>query len=183
MHLPIQDIAEWAMNDPLYFRNGGNLKEEEKAIIDIRDFWLVSLVSLIYREDRKKIGEAFNAIDFAKYMDEQKQKWFKQEAELLEKALERKPTSLEIIADAEKHDNMGRYRLCYILKHPRKVKFEKEGYSRYREEADLFLAAAELIHEDNYPYFEKIWCNTLLDNFDAKKPIQITPKIEQARAA
>jgi len=141
-------------------KNGENLTPEKKEIAEKQDWWMIALIDSLGDPRLEGIGNSFRNLSLKHYLEVQVGTWFKREKELLQLRLGRPPTNLELIDDAEKNRNMQRYKLCYALKHPKKVIFDKPHYFKQREETDLFLADAELLHPYRYPYFEIIWHNT-----------------------
>jgi hypothetical protein len=158
----LDEISEIIRLEPEFFIRGDNLKESERSIIETKDTWIVSLVNSLEKNDLKNIGNSFIYLDMDHYKHKQKDEWFSKEAYLLGLNLGRPPTSLEIINDAEKNNNMERYRLCYTLEYPHKTAFNMMNYNRHRDEVDFFLANASVLQRIQYPYFELICCNTLL---------------------
>lgn len=149
-----------------FFKNGHNLSSEDKRVINPSDTWAISLIKGILDngglEMLVNIGNSFFHLNFEHYMEVQNKVWFKKEIELLKQQYDQEPNSNQIIKDAERHLNMERYKLSYVLNFPYKVSFRMENYVTHKSEVDLFLADAELLHPYRYPYFTIIWANSIL---------------------
>ena len=158
----LDEISDKIRFDPGFFMRGDNLKESERNVIDPRDTWVVSLVNSLGKNDLKNIGDSFIPLDMTHYKQIQKDEWFFKERYFLGLSLGRTPSSMDIINDAEENSNMERYRLCYILEYPHKIAFNMIKYNQHRNDVDFFIANASILHRVRYPYFELIWCNTLL---------------------
>ncbi|OGV76151.1 MAG: hypothetical protein A3K19_16045 [Lentisphaerae bacterium RIFOXYB12_FULL_65_16] len=158
---------DWIMltvlEHPEYFWEGRNLTEDAKSFIaDPDDVWQIALIDEMQHGEQEKVGDCFISIMLGHYSRFQLDVWLKKETELLTARLGREPTFDELYEDARKNENFERFRLCYVLHLPQKVAFQFEAYNMYRTFGDTFLACAEILHPYNYPYFEKIWCNSLL---------------------
>jgi hypothetical protein len=162
-----EDVLEKIESYPEGIIQGEGLTKEERGVLDPRDTWVVSYVNELPFKDLVRIGNCFRAIDMKHYMRLQKG-WFETEKFLLGGRINRNPEDLELLNDAQEHRNMERYRLCYVLEYPHKVAFNMHYYSNLenRYDADVFLAEASRIHRIPFPYFELIWCNTLLNSSD-----------------
>jgi hypothetical protein len=158
---------DWIMNKvvdcPDYFWDGWNLTEDAKSFIsDPDDLWQIALIDEMQRSEQEKAGDCFISLMLGHYSQYQLEVWLKTETKLLRARFGREPTFNELYEDARANENFERFRLCYVLHEPRRVAFQFDAYHLYRTFGDTFLACAEILHPYNYPYFEKIWCNSLL---------------------
>lgn len=162
--LSLDEVLEKAESNPDRIINGHDLTKEERSVIDPRDTWVVAYVHELPFRELVKIGHCFKAMDMKHYMGLQKT-WFEKEMVLIGGRIKREPNQIELIEDAQHHKNMERYRLCYVLEFPHKVAFHMSHYSKAenRYDTDVFLAEATKLHRIPFPYFEIIWCNTLLN--------------------
>jgi len=151
-----------ALSNPGFYTGGGDLSPEERSVIKPGDVWEIALINRLSLDDKIRIGNCFIPLDLKHYTDLQVQEWFGTEFWLLGTQVGHKPDELAVILDANRHQNMERFRLCYALNFPHKTQFFTNAYSRYRDCADAFLALAERLHPERYPYFEVIGGNILL---------------------
>lgn len=162
--LSLDEFFERAEKNPDSIKNGHNLTANERGVIDPEDTWVVAYIQELPLEEMVRMGHCFRAMDMKHYMGLQK-KWLEKEIILIGGRIHRRPDDIELIEDAQNFKNMERYRLCYVLEFPHKVAFHMHYYSRAenRYDADVFLAEATKLHRIPFPYFELIWCNTLLN--------------------
>jgi hypothetical protein len=163
----INEFFDFALENPNFFREGKNLDPAEMAIIRDGYIWAVSYIKKIPKNWKEALGNAFYIPNLKDYNKQQKDEWFQTEEDLLTKRNGKQPTSLEIIADAEEHENMTRFKLIYALKKPLNVTLAYNWYnlSVIRENVDLFLACATIIDPSDrpYPYFDIICKNSLVE--------------------
>lgn len=158
--MQLDKIIDTICNNPDFYRNGYNLDSEDKAVISPADVWEVSFIREIPLEVVKFIDTCFFRADGKDYMSFQIKEWMGKQKYLLGTKLGRNPTSKELIADAEKHHNFDRYPLCYVLNFPQRAKFDMSNYKNHQELVCWFLAGAEKLHPQNYPYFDVIRRNS-----------------------
>jgi hypothetical protein len=163
----IESYFDFVNGDLNFFREGRNLSADDRRIIRSEDIWIVSYVNGIPHNWKTAIGDAFQESDKSHFMGLQRREWFGKEIELLTQELKREPTDLEIIADAEKHQNMVRFRLCYFLRFPKKMLFNPDNYRlpSVKDSIDYFLGFAEKIDpsERPYSYFDIICQKTFFE--------------------
>ena len=159
--ISLDDESNLVLSDVDFFREGRGLSVGEKSVINPRDNWAVTLVNRMNLADQTRIGNCFFSMDIGHYNNTQLG-WFGKEFYLVGTRMGCSPQEPEVFQDANKHHNLERYRLLYVLNFPHKTKLNTDNYSRERNDADLFLAMAQTAHPFCYSYFEKIWCNSLL---------------------
>jgi hypothetical protein len=164
----IEEFFDFVLENPVFFREGINLDESQRELVRKQDTWIVSYVNKIPSKWKKWIGKCFLNPNLADYNGVQSKVWFKTEKDLFQTREGRAPTPLELIADAEKHENMTRFKLCYTLLYPWNATLLLDEYNSpvLREKVDLFLALASRIDPSDrpYPYFDIICKNSLLED-------------------
>lgn len=154
---------EVAFRDPDFFIAGRNLSVDELAVIRVEDTWKVALVNNIEQAKQDLIDSCMMPLDPKHYCELQIREWFGKARFFLQTRQAALVGEEAVIADANRHRNLIRYRLCYTLNHPAKIALSTGNYRLARPAVDAFLALAEHLHPFHYPYFTVLWTNALLD--------------------
>jgi|GEM_PF-2632798 len=159
----LDDTIAIAQRDPQFFVNGQNLTDAQRAVIKPQDTWEIALIDSLHLADQEAIGRCFAPLDLRHYNDVQVQEWFGTQKFLIARRTGGPVDETALIQDAEVHQNLVRYRLCYTLNFPFKIALNTIPYVRCRSAVDAFLATAELLHPFRYPYYTTLWTNGLLN--------------------
>lgn len=152
-----------ALQAPEFFISGRSLSLDELAVIRLEDTWKVALVNNIEQAEQDLIDSCMLPLDPRHYSRLQIEEWFGKERFFLQTRQSALVGEEALLADAVRHRNLVRYRLCYTLDHPGKIALSTGHYQQARAAVDAFLALAERLHPFHYPYYTVLWSNGLLN--------------------
>lgn len=146
-------------HDPQHFREGRNLSDGERAVVQPQDLWKIALIKSLDTPTQDLIKTSLGPLHLPHYLAVQRKEWLAKELYLLGKRLGRPATMPDLLFDLEMNNNPARYRLCYALNFPLWTGLCTEHYIPRREVVDVFLALAEILHPCRYPYYSVLWGN------------------------
>lgn len=102
------------------------LTEEEKSILACAsDEIYLEIIKGLEEDGSLKNFDCYIPCDL-KHYDSLQEYWLGREKDFMSEKMERSPSDLELIQDAEKNHNFERFRVWYVLSFPEKVKRVKD---------------------------------------------------------